>query len=328
MDELDNEPDNPDQRPTVKELVARIQRQHPEKHRDNDNSESSDDEDSPIRFSQQLGPMGDSNVRHFEAPPSEMPRSRSGVYNADLGGSSFDPGPSRHLEPTVIVDQGRGAHDRSSDSDGPKYYNQHGGVPAKYVDLNSRFAKLRVLDGRNNGDGAGRLMDGGKIFESTARMLENVQDTADRDTNNDSGYSTKVYGSSKGNSPSLSGQLEGEIPGAASSLVWRKTACIFPNVYVPVRWVNFKDYLLIINIFNEMNKDLYFYYWICSLLLFLFFFILGQVGFELWVDFEIYGIMYTILINRKKEQPKDFLRKFFGLWIEEYGCKISKRLVK
>lgn len=38
------------------------------------------------------------------------------------------------------------------------------------------------------------------------RLLDG--DNADRETNNDSGYSTKVYGSSKGNSPSLSGQME------------------------------------------------------------------------------------------------------------------------
>ncbi|XP_044759632.1 uncharacterized protein LOC123317262 [Coccinella septempunctata] len=218
MDELDND-NNPDQRPTVKELVARIQQQQSEKQRDGDNSESSDDEDSPIRFSQQLGIMGDSNLSNI---PSELPRSRSGVYNADLGGAVYDPGPSRHLEPTVIINHGRSSNEHSAESqasyvgDNSRYYNHHNAVSTKYVDLNSRFAKLRVLDGRNNNESASRMMDGGKIFESTARMLESAHDTADRDTNNDSGYSTKVYGSSKGNSPSLSGQLEGEIPGASS----------------------------------------------------------------------------------------------------------------
>lgn len=54
------------------------------------------------------------------------------------------------------------------------------------------------------------------------RLLDN--DVIERETNNDSGYSTKVYGSSKGNSPSLSGQMEVDKPQhaqriGASSLV-------------------------------------------------------------------------------------------------------------
>ncbi|KAL3273594.1 hypothetical protein HHI36_015026 [Cryptolaemus montrouzieri] len=235
MDELDNDENQPDQRPSVKELVARIQQHQTEKHCDGENSESSDDEDSPIRISQHHGVMGDSNMlqtsslHNFENISSELPRSRSGVYNSDgLNPTVYDPGPSRHLEPTVIVNHGRNPHEQTYASenrtnfsgDSVKYFNHQTVVKyadaPKYVDLNSRFAKLRTLDNRNNNEAGSRMMDTNKIFESTARMLDNVHETVDRDTNNDSGYSTKVYGSSKGNSPSLSGQLEGDLPGASS----------------------------------------------------------------------------------------------------------------
>lgn len=86
-----------------------------------------------------------------------------------------------------------------------------------------RFAKLRMLESTKVDGGCdrihdttARMMDSNKMFESTAKMLENPHDTIDRDTNNDSGYSTKVYGSSKGNSPCLSGQTDNECLGASS----------------------------------------------------------------------------------------------------------------
>lgn len=108
-----------------------------------------------------------------------------------------------------------------------KYYDPQGaryaGTNARYGDVSARFAKLRLLDNtklfessKSVLEGSSRMLDSNKMFESTARMLENPQDTADRDTNNDSGYSTKVYGSSKGNSPSLSGQIDGDCLGASS----------------------------------------------------------------------------------------------------------------
>lgn len=91
--------------------------------------------------------------------------------------------------------------------------------------INARLAKLRILenskaypDSKNPIEGSSRMLDP----NFGERVLENPHDTVDRDTNNDSGYSTKVYGSSKGNSPSLSGQIEGECLGA-SSLVWSST---------------------------------------------------------------------------------------------------------
>lgn len=111
---------------------------------------------------------------------------------------------------------------------GPAYYNQNPGYRdsnIKYNDLSSRFAKLRMLDStklleksKSAVDVSSRLLDTNKMFESTTKMLESPQDAGDRDTNNDSGYSTKVYGSSKGNSPSFSGQTDGDCV-VSSSLV-------------------------------------------------------------------------------------------------------------
>ncbi|XP_018333137.1 ankyrin repeat domain-containing protein 6 [Agrilus planipennis] len=91
----------------------------------------------------------------------------------------------------------------------------------KYNDLQAKFARLRLLDSsklyeKGKGDSSPSFIDSSKIFESTTRMLENPQDVIDRDTNNDSGYSTKVYGSSKGNSPCLSGQNENDCLGSSS----------------------------------------------------------------------------------------------------------------
>lgn len=70
---------------------------------------------------------------------------------------------------------------------------------------------------------------------SNLRLVDS--DHIERETNNDSGYSTKVYGSSKGNSPSLSGQMESEKTAnaqrlGASSLVWNIVKRILPEVKV------------------------------------------------------------------------------------------------
>ncbi|XP_065173684.1 ankyrin repeat domain-containing protein 6 isoform X2 [Atheta coriaria] len=175
MDELDGAPVS-EQRKSVKELVAQIQQTSPTQDANasgaNDaKSESSDDEEA-LRLVQVRGPMGDTNMvsPSYENVPLDSPRSRSGVYSPEL----------RHIEPVVKVQQFR---------------SQDG---ARYADA-ARFARLRLID-------AGKQcaqtepLDTSKIFESTARMLEHP--AADRDTNNDSGYSTKMYGSSKGNSPS------------------------------------------------------------------------------------------------------------------------------
>lgn len=102
------------------------------------------------------------------------------------------------------------------------YYEDEVPNTTKFYDhsINARLAKLRVLDSskgypesKNPIEGSSRMLDpnfGERV------VLENPHDTVDRDTNNDSGYSTKVYGSSKGNSPSLSAQIEGDCLGASS----------------------------------------------------------------------------------------------------------------
>ena len=250
MDELDPvESEDPSQRPTVKELVARIQQQQSSaQNNTGNNSESSDDEDSPMRMTQYKGPMADSNMAspitmpNYENVPNDAPpRSRSGVYSPTINTALVDSN-TRYIEPIVKIQESNIRYNdtyarsvpstsRGVDQD-VRYVDQNYRLPyydnemnpakyydhnPKYVDLNSRFAKLRMLDGGKGArEGSSRMLDSSKMFESTTRMLENPQDTADRDTNNDSGYSTKVYGSSKGNSPSLSGQIDNECLGASS----------------------------------------------------------------------------------------------------------------
>lgn len=255
MDELDPLDDQQDSehRPSVKELVARIQKQQQGGHNDTGNhSESSDDEDSPLRIMQYNGPMGDSNLvsphtmPNYENVPNDAPpRSRSGVYSPTINTALVDSN-TRYIEPIVKIQESNIRYNETYlrsvpstsrgldqdvqymdstyrlpyfEGDLPKYYEhsvRYAENP-KFVDLNSRFAKLRMLDSSKGGlEGSSRMLDSSKMFESTSRMLENPQDAVDRDTNNDSGYSTKVYGSSKGNSPSLSGQIDSECLGASS----------------------------------------------------------------------------------------------------------------
>lgn len=148
--------DHSEPRRTVAEIVAHLQggssqpkpaRYTPSElqwsHSPAEHSESSDDEDRPLRLTQERGPMRDTNlvmpnyenVGSYRAIPNGgLARTRSGMYS-----------PAEH-------------------------------------EVNSHMANLRLLDG----------------------------DTIDRETNNDSGYSTKVYGSSKGNSPSLTGPMDVE----------------------------------------------------------------------------------------------------------------------
>lgn len=98
MDELDQKDDTGDddeeKRPSVKEMVARIQQQNSRDNSNNngENSESSDDEDQPLRLVQLHGPMGSSNLvsplqesnPNYENVPSSAPRSRAGVYSPTI----------------------------------------------------------------------------------------------------------------------------------------------------------------------------------------------------------------------------------------------------
>lgn len=129
-----------------------------------EHSESSDDEDRPLRLSQERGPMRDTNL---VMPNYENVGTYRTIPNGGIGGVSA-------VEVAVAVGGGVGiARTRSG------MYS-----PSDHEVVNHNMAHLRLLDG----------------------------DTIDRETNNDSGYSTKVYGSSKGNSPSLSGPLDVDKP--------------------------------------------------------------------------------------------------------------------
>lgn len=260
MDELDP---TDDQRPSVKELVARIQQQEAEASLKNHDSESSDDEDGPLRMAQSKGPMADSNMAmpNYENVPSDLPRSRSALYSPTMAdcyvepivmiqetnhkpGSSRDCRLSSATPPKELPGTGSIEQKYAFNPTGSGNMNKHtfyapselyfspkvqSNVNVQYGDVSARFAKLRLLDNaklfekanknrfETSSASASRMLDSEKMFESTTRMLENPQDVADRDTNNDSGYSTKVYGSSKGNSPSLSGgQVDGDCLGASS----------------------------------------------------------------------------------------------------------------
>lgn len=237
MDELEGPNEAENSRPSVKELVARIQQQTSHNNTNENNSESSDDE--PLRMSKKRGPMGDSNIASissFANVPIDVPRSRSGVYSptvintamVDQNTKYTDP-VNKMPEPNVIsytkYPQPSTSKDpryqsqemRFVDAPYKMYYENDQGNSPKYYEhnLNSRLAKLRVLE-------SSKAYDGKRDVEGQSRVLEanfgpqSQSDNADRDTNNDSGYSTKVYGSSKGNSPSLSGQIEGECLGASS----------------------------------------------------------------------------------------------------------------
>lgn len=270
MDELENQERKAEEpRKTVKELIAQIQQKESESvlSAKGENSESSDDEDSPLRTMQHHGLMNESNLASSAGPSYENvpldapPRSRCGMYSPTIVNTAyvaqecnvlprynenyqqqglpscseaalhsrqqFANAPETCYEPTELRMEGYNARYYDPKMSAAKYYEQnfrYGGESGmKYSEMSARFAKLRTLDNsklfessKKPMEGTSRMLDTNKMFESTTRMLENPQDSADRDTNNDSGYSTKVYGSSKGNSPSLSGQIEGDCLGASS----------------------------------------------------------------------------------------------------------------
>lgn len=238
MDELEGTNER-EARPSVKELVARIQQKTSHNNTNDNNSESSDDE--PLRISKKRGTMGDSNIASlasFTNVPVDAPRSRSGVYSPTiLNTAQVDPN-TRYVDSAIkiqdpsILNYTKYPQPSSSKVDPryppqemrftdshykvPYYENENANSPKYYEhNINSRLAKLRVLENA-------KVYDAKKDLEGSSRVLESnfgpqsQSDNVDRDTNNDSGYSTKVYGSSKGNSPSLSGQIEGECLGASS----------------------------------------------------------------------------------------------------------------
>lgn len=219
MEDLD---DDQQPRRSVKELVARIQQKQQESTSSHpnhdDHSESSDDDDMPPRFPP---------PQHFSydpMPADAPPRSRVGVYSptivntAQLDARTM-PEAEYYVHNQPVATNYRYAH---SEIRNLRLCEPSGDSNVKYTDLNARFAKLRMLDSTKMFESsrelpsASRAVGSPKMYESGARIVDHPQDVAD---NNDSGYSTKVYGSSKGNSPSLSGgQTEGECL-RSSSLV-------------------------------------------------------------------------------------------------------------
>lgn len=226
MEELDP-PDDQTPRCSVKELVARIQQkqhlQDPAAGYDG-RSESSDDDDHAPRY-----PAPPQALPPADAPP----RSRCGLYSPALAldagalpeadefssypaAYAYDP---RAREPLANAnDAGAKYADLNARYEIRNLPNASGAAGVKYSDLNARFAKLRMLDGKDVQAGASRVtvlnLNASKVYEGGGRLADTAQDVND---NNDSGYSTKVYGSSKGNSPSLSGgQVEGECLGSSS----------------------------------------------------------------------------------------------------------------
>lgn len=223
MEELDP-PDDQKPRCSVKELVARIQQKQQLQEAAagyDGRSESSDDDDHD-------------HVSRYPAQPTlppvdAPPRSRCGVYSptiavdtstlpeAEFGaypaGYRYD---ARMSEPNAI--DGAKYADLNARYEVRNLNANSAGSGVKYSDLNARFAKLRMLDSKDVQAGVSRVtvlnLNASKMYESGARLVDTAQDVND---NNDSGYSTKVYGSSKGNSPSLSGgQVEGECLGSSS----------------------------------------------------------------------------------------------------------------
>uniref|UniRef100_A0A6P7FR79 Ankyrin repeat and KH domain-containing protein CBG24701 n=1 Tax=Diabrotica virgifera virgifera TaxID=50390 RepID=A0A6P7FR79_DIAVI len=221
MDELDPpDEDNPDNaRPSVKELVARIQQLNCQTNNGND-SESSDEEELPVRKKPPAEPsvVGPSSL---DFPGDAPPRSRTGVYSPTIVNSVMVNQNPRYIEPIVEIREGTKQY---SDSYGvyppqlpvkrPQMYQTDLGFVEPY--------KIQYYD---NAVAERRVLNSAKVYENDPAKpprLEmnyagtNVPDNVDRDTNNDSGYSTKVYGSSKGNSPSLCGKIDGDGLGASS----------------------------------------------------------------------------------------------------------------
>lgn len=196
----------------------------------NDNSESSDEEtcyqkeeftrnDAILTYS--------SNYDIFST--SALPRHRGGVYsptasninskymenmskdkNSYMASNEFSNSPNTNtydyrFQPEMKYSEFPYLQNYGDEvSNSSKYYEQG---------LTSKLAKLKVLGVAKNSNI--KINDRGTTLDSNY-VPSHLQDSVDRDTNNDSGYSTKVYGSSKGNSPNLCGQTDSECVGASS----------------------------------------------------------------------------------------------------------------
>ncbi|XP_013178354.1 PREDICTED: uncharacterized protein LOC106125619 [Papilio xuthus] len=252
------------------------------------NSESSDEEDSPIRTSNQPGPMRNSNLlqtlpmpnyetmsskSHSPAPQQAQPQSKP--YHAeDLRpmipkDAYFHELPNRqinHQMPYREIDShpvtqypcqsqydynepGLPQTQIEGRNRNPLYHHQTGvfdammqdhimremeRIPHRYGDHLDQNTEIEIANQtehfhggyygnrppvypnfRGNPHGARKPPPDHNLLHSRLQSLAinthltETQSQTDRESHNDSGYSTKVYGSSQGPSPSLSGHVEG-----------------------------------------------------------------------------------------------------------------------
>lgn len=245
------------------------------------NSESSDEEDNPIRTSHQPGPMRNTNLLqtlplpNYEAmsnnspsPAPQMPPKQNPPYLHDLRSlvpkdAYFHEIPNRqihHQLPYNMVDNGlpppqyqqlpaepglpQEARNRNPL---PTYHNQTGVFDAMMQDhimremeriphcYSERLDQNTEVEISNQNEhfrdnfydnhqpvfpnyGGGVRADHSLLHSRLQSLainthLTEMQSQADRESHNDSGYSTKVYGSSQGPSPSLSGHVEDNLSG-------------------------------------------------------------------------------------------------------------------
>ncbi|CAG9863201.1 unnamed protein product [Phyllotreta striolata] len=194
MDELDPPEEATAARPSVKEIVAKIQRLNVS-NQGND-SESSEEDDLPAKGDRQSA--SNPGPSSLDFPGGAVPRSRTGVYSPTIVNSVL----VNHVPLVEIRDSASYAPLKRT----PVYRTDVGFVePYKIQYYDNAVAERRILNGPKSFDG-----------DDGAAASASVPDNIDRDTNNDSGYSTKVYGSSKGNSPSLCGKIDGDCLGSSS----------------------------------------------------------------------------------------------------------------
>lgn len=196
----DNDDDNENR------AVAAFRYQHHQHHRQRQHNYHHLQQQQGRRSSRghPLSPQTLQDTMSTDAPP----RSRCGVYS-----------PATVQTEVVPVNATHHYHYSSTSSNNNIINNNNNNNDEiRHTDLTAKIAKLRMLEGGLGGTVTVKEGTQGCVTRVVAKMYvdQHAQDVAD---NNDSGYSTKVYGSSKGNSPSFSGeQVEPECI-RSSSLV-------------------------------------------------------------------------------------------------------------
>lgn len=245
------------------------------------NSESSDEEDNPIRTSTQPGPMRNTNLLqtlplpNYEAmsnktpsPAPQMSPNQNLPYPHDLrsmipkdayfhdipnrqmhhqlpynmienglptphyyptepglpqGGRNRNPLPTYHHQ-TGVFDAMMQDHIMREMERIPHCYSEHldQNTEVEISNQNDHFRDHRYDNHQpvhpNYGGVRTPIPDHNLLHSRLQSLainthLTDIQSQADRESHNDSGYSTKVYGSSQGPSPSLSGHVEDNLSG-------------------------------------------------------------------------------------------------------------------